>query len=292
MKKQLFFILGMLIISTFLNAQSVITIAQWSFPADDTLSLLPDTCIAANATKLLFAQDTVAWPATNLREIFFKNATTTYCAGACGWNNGSNAKLWSIKIKTNGATNITVSSKQSSGNSYPGPKYWKIQAQLSNQNWVDVAPNVTVSTDWTTGEVTDLPLGSTFDGQTGSIYVRWIMVSDSSTAGTIVDSSGVSKIDDIIIKGTTSNVGVEEVLFDSRLNVYPNPLNSEILNIESTKGIIKLNVYNIQGKLIESYSNIGYSNKVNLSNLKKGVYFLKAEYLDKSTGSIEKLIIE
>jgi hypothetical protein len=291
MKKQLFFLFGLLMISTFINAQ--IIISQWTFPVGDTTSNVPDSCITPNVGYSIYAQDTAKWSNTVVREHFFTSGASTSAAGVCGWNNGANKKVWSVKFKTNNATNLAVSSKQSSGFTYPGPKYWKIQAQISGQPWVDITGgNITVNSNWTTGTVTNLPLGSAFDNKTSSLYIRWVMVSDSSTAGTLVDSTGVSKIDDIIIKGNTSTFGVEEVLFDSRFNVYPNPLNSEILNIESTKGIINLNVYNIEGKLVESYKNIGYSNKVNFSNLKKGVYFLKPEYFDKSFGNIEKLIIE
>jgi len=291
MKKQLFFLLMLALLSGSMYAQSTIILAKWTFPADDSLSVLPDTCISQNATKYISAEDTTAYPATITRDIFFTNGVTSFAATAVGWNNGTMAKLWSIKFKSNSASNLTISSSQRSGGNYPGPKNWKIQARISGQPWVDVpGGNITLTTS-TWVSVANLPLGSTFDNQTSSMFVRWIVISDTSTAGTIVDSSGISKIDDVVIKGT-SITGVQEIFYNSVFNYYPNPTNANILNIESSKGIKVLDIYNFQGQLVHSFNEIGYYKTISIDMLKPGVYFLRPQYNDNSASTPSKLIVE
>lgn len=276
----------------FSYSQTTVILAQWSFPLADSTSLLPDSSVSSNATKYISAEDTVAYPNTNMREVTFTNGITTYAGTADGWHNGNGAKLWSIKIKTNSLKNITVSSKQRSGNTNPGPKYWKIQARISGQPWVDLpGGNVVCGNDWTTGVVNDIPLGTDFDSVSASIFVRWIMTSDSSITGTIVDSLGISKIDDVIIKGVQSTTGIEETLFNSAFSFYPNP-SMGMLTIESTKGIRALNVYNNQGQIVRRVDHILHLQTIDMNGLTKGLYFLQPEYNDNSIGTPQKLMME
>ncbi|MNT26253.1 hypothetical protein D3C72_1618140 [compost metagenome] len=60
----------------------------------------------------------------------------------------------------------------------------------------------------------------------------------------------------------------------NKVSIYPNPV-KDVLNFNGGKNISKVEVYNIAGqkvKLIENLSN----NKVELSNLTKGTYIIKA----------------
>lgn len=291
MKKQLLFLAVLIWASSSAFAQTTI-LAQWTFPSSTDTLFFPDSCASANATKYLSAEDTTAYPATVTRDITMTNGATTYAATASGWHNGKDAKLWSIKIKTNGCTNITVSSKQRSGGNTPGPKYWKIQARLSSTSFVDVTGgNVICANDWTTGVVTDLPIGSAYDNQTSSLYIRWIMTSDSSSAGTIVDSLGISKIDDVIIKGISAT-GIEEVLYNSAFNYYPNPNSDKNLFVTSTEIIKEINIYNVQGQKVETLKNIDLNQSLNLQKLNQGMYFVQPIFIDNSSIIPQKLIIE
>jgi hypothetical protein len=56
------------------------------------------------------------------------------------------------------------------------------------------------------------------------------------------------------------------------LSVYPNPT-KDFINIESTMSIDKIEIYNISGSKIVEKRN---SQRINLTNLERGVYFLKA----------------
>ena len=292
MKKRVLFLAALIWACSSAFAQETTIIAQWTFPSAVDSTLFPDSCISANETKYLSAEDTTAWPNTILRDVSMTQGATTNAATAAGWHNGKDAKLWSIKIKTGGLSNITVSSKQRSGGNTPGPKYWKIQARLSSTSFVDVpGGNVTCANNWTTGGVTDLPLQSTYDNQTGSMYIRWIMTSDSSSAGTIVDSLGISKIDDVIIKGTPAS-GIEEVIYNSNFNFYPNPNSGKSLLITSTGMIKEIKIYNIQGQLMETFADIDPTQVINLQDLQQGVYFIQPFFSDNTTMTPQKLIIE
>ncbi|PLX08872.1 MAG: hypothetical protein C0594_05940, partial [Marinilabiliales bacterium] len=205
MKKGLLFIFMAIIMANIVYAQRD-TIAGWTFPTGvDTVDIYTNMGIADNEGRYISAEDTTEWPNTVQRDVYCTNGVSSgdYAATAVGWDGGANAKLWSIKFKANGYESLQVSSKQRSGGSNAGPKYWKIQYRLSGEEWADVnAGEINVANDWTTGVISELDLPADLDNPgTTSIYIRWIMVSDSSISQTLVDVNGTSKIDDIIITG-------------------------------------------------------------------------------------------
>lgn len=291
MKKNLLITTAFCLFGIVLFAQTPITIAQWTFPTGvDTIDKLPDVSISQNAKMAIFAQDTTAWPKTILRTLTYTNGATNLAATATKWQNGKDAKLWSIKLKTNKASNLTLSSKQRSGGATPGPKYWKIQAQISGQSWVDLA-DVTCGNDWTTGAVTDLPLPASFNNLSSSIYIRWIVVSDSSVGGTIVDSLGVSKIDDIIVKGTTST-DIDDDQSVNEVTFYPNPNNAGILYFDNNNAKINsIKLFNTQGQLLMDVVNTT-SNSIDIQNLKSGLYFIRTELEGDQKPLMQKLIVQ
>lgn len=290
MKTKLFLFTIEFFFSITIYSQNRVTIAEWTFPSSDTISLRPDSCLSQNSVSYFSAEDTAESQGPTLRNINFTNGSTSFAATATGWDNGDGAKLWSVAVKTNSMSNLTVSSKQRSGGNYPGPENWKIQAKVSGQNWVDIpGGSISLTTNsWVS--VNDLPLGSNFDNQTSSIHIRWIMVSDSSTAGTIVDALGISKIDDVVIMGTNTT-GIQEVLYNNALNFYPNPVNAGILNIESTKSIRLMNIYNFQGQCVQSISDVEKFSTISMKTLESGIYFIRVEYNDNSTNDSNKLVI-
>ena len=67
------------------------------------------------------------------------------------------------------------------------------------------------------------------------------------------------------------STGLLEIKTSFNLTIYPNPANNE-LNISATNKIAKVEVYNLTGQL-QSSSN---KNKVDVSDLSSGIYFVKA----------------
>lgn len=82
-----------------------------------------------------------------------------------------------------------------------------------------------------------------------------------------------------------NGVGISEN--DFTFEIFPNPT-SGIVNVRSSSEVELIEVYSLVGKKISTFSN---TNKINISNLSKGVYLLKVTMADKQTIS-KKLIQE
>ncbi|PLX13579.1 MAG: hypothetical protein C0594_01090, partial [Marinilabiliales bacterium] len=227
-----------------------------------------------------------------LRDVYFTNGASDYAATAVGWEDGKDAKLWSIKFKAEGYTDLKVSSKISSGGNSPGPRDWKMQIRYSGEDWIDIpGGTVTAANDWTTGVVEGLPFPAGFENPgSSSMYIRWIMTSDTSITNDLVLSDGISKIDDVVISGT-STAGVETVVYSSNLKVYPNPVD-EYLTLDSKKNIVSATIIDINGRIIKTEdfnSNLGH---FNLSDLQSGVYFVRVKLSDVNTPEVHKIIVK
>ncbi|MDB9895272.1 T9SS type A sorting domain-containing protein [Flavobacteriales bacterium] len=134
------------------------------------------------------------------------------------------------------------------------------------------ANNITGSTSpytwlWNTGELTQ---SISVDP---SVLSYWCVVSDAN--GCLSDTAYFS-----------ITTGVDEIL-DSRLLVYPNPVN-DILNIDFTfknNQSVELKIVNILGEVMYSekvtQTELSYSNKFDFSKFSKGLYFVKLK-LDKN----------
>jgi hypothetical protein len=267
------------------------TIALWSFPTGvDTVDIYPNEGLATNATRYLSAEDTTEWPNTIIRELTFTNGVTDFAATAEDWQDGANAKLWAIKFKAPGYKDLKVSSKQRSGGTNPGPRDWKIQARIGTIDWIELTGgNITVANDWTTGVANQLELPDDFDNPgTQSIYVRWIMTSNNSVNGTTVDSLGVSKIDDVIITGT-SVTGVEQVLYSNKLLVYPNPANDN-LNIATDNEIRFIGIYNIAGSFVKQIQANATYCSFDVSDLEKGTYLVRISYAGSNDVEVSRFV--
>ena len=156
------------------------TITGYTFPTGDTLTdIYPNLGLPGNSNYYVSAEDTTAHPNTIKRQITFTDGASDFAATATGWDNGANAKLWSIKFKAEGFKDLMVSSKQYSDDVNPGPRDFQVQARKSGEEWVNIGNAYTLANDWSTGEINELELPDEFDnpGST-SLYIRWIMSSD------------------------------------------------------------------------------------------------------------------
>jgi len=71
------------------------------------------------------------------------------------------------------------------------------------------------------------------------------------------------------------------------VKIYPNPVKNEI-NLTSKEPIVKLKLYDFQGKLILEKSN--NTDRIDVSSLNSGVYFIEAVTNNKK--SLQKVIIK
>ena len=210
------------------------------------------------------------------------------CAKAIDWTLNPDSANWMVKFKTTGYENLKLYSKQQGGGSSPGPRDFKVQYKLSGSNpWVDLT-TVTCANNWTSGVVNGIDLPVACNNQSSQISIRWMVTSQLDINGATLLSSGISKIDDIVVTGTLI-VGVNEIGSESPVSIYPNP-NSGSFCIENDEDINKITVYNILGKCIYTNENI-IGDKTMLSGFDKGIYIVQITSKDNIVSS-HKIIVD
>lgn len=104
---------------------------------------------------------------------------------------------------------------------------------------------------------------------------------DNSILSLNIDSNGVKWIGTFngLAKLETQALGVNENIFnDLKLKVYPNPIDNYInVNIDNELIDSKFSIYNIDGKEIKKGTLKNEVNRIDLTNLSKGVYILTIE---------------
>lgn len=79
----------------------------------------------------------------------------------------------------------------------------------------------------------------------------------------------------------TGYVGINKINQPKTISIYPNPTNG-LLTVSLTDNPIKIEVFNLDGKLILSQPSTSLKTLLNLEKVKKGSYLLKATFKDKS----------
>jgi len=265
MIKKLLLIAFVLPLFQFVQAQE--EIVKWTFPNN----LLSDT--VQNGTNALNSTRTIRVEGTSA--ITMKNGATNYAAQTTGWDNGMDTKNWNIKFKTTGYDHVTVSSKQQAGETNVGPKDFKLQYKIGSAGtWADVPGGiVTLANDWTTGVISNLDLPAECQNQSNSVYIRWIMASNTDYNGGTVTAAGVSKIDDIIVTGmlVTGLTNQNEVI---ELSTFPNPSASSF-SITMGKETSQIEIYNANGQSV--YKTMPENEVITIDKmLPAGLYFIKA----------------
>jgi len=280
----------MLIIAGALSAQETLT--GWTFPVNSGAdSLNANLGTTQNKTyDLRFQWVLTPTVDSTLNTVTFVDGATTFAAATAGWDNGANVKFWSIKFKASDYSQFKVSSKQKSDAANPGPRDFKLQWRLSSGAYADVAGGaITLGADWTTGVVANLPVPITGQG-TSSIYIRWIMSSNTDINGGTVAATGQSMIDDILVTGV-STLGQNEILYTSRLKVFPSP-NNGTFTVSSTEPIDFMSVVDVNGRTISTLENPLQKQSVTISDAKPGIYFLKVRFSDSDQDFSTRFIVE
>ena len=261
-----------------LNANAQDTIVQWTFP---TASGTADNGIPANLDRTIET-------AGGTSEIEFKNGATTKAAKATNWENGANEKKWKVEFETTNYTDLKLSSKVSAGGSNPGPRDFKVQYKVGDASWTDVENSgFQTANDWTTGVLSELVLPTECENQS-LIKIRWIMTTDTAVDGSIVNETGISKIDDIFITGILFN-GEDEIDVQSKINVFPNPA-TDFIQIQN-KSDIRIELFGLNGKRL---FNIQTKNNetLDVSNLVSGTYLLRIQNLETQTVTTKTILIQ
>lgn len=73
-------------------------------------------------------------------------------------------------------------------------------------------------------------------------------------------------------------LGISSVEFNKSVSVFPNPTNSNKINIQAGIAIDEIDLFNLNGQLIQQIKKPVFNNEnYSLDNLKQGFYFLKIE---------------
>ncbi|HRH37472.1 MAG TPA: PKD domain-containing protein, partial [Flavobacteriales bacterium] len=170
-------------------------LAEWNFPSVGA-DAVADAGIAANSTKTI---STVGGTGTVL---YTSGGATTNSASADTWTSGSGVKYWQVELETTGFSQVAVSSKQRSSGT--GPRDFALEYKIgAGGTWTAVGGGtVLVGNDvaMTIGSLSNVQLPVACSNQ-ASVFLRWIMTSNTSQNGGTVAGTGTSRIDDIVITG-------------------------------------------------------------------------------------------
>lgn len=248
------------------------TLAGWTFPTGTSADANPDFGLPANAAMSITAQG-----GTSAVD-FSKNGLTTYSAQTTSWDGGANIKYWQIEVSTIGYKNLKLNSVQTSGGNKPGPRDFKTQYKIGySGTWSDI-PNTTLVTanDWTSAVLSDLSIPTACENK-DSVFIRWIMTSDTSSAPpALVMANGVSKIDNIFITGNVAGAGIVELPGEKRINIYPNPCKGEFLiNFDNAGEPFRYEIISSDGRVKFSATTAESSIKIAVADLPPSFYIIR-----------------
>lgn len=261
-----------------MNAQEVV--AGWTFPGS---SAEADTGTAEN-----IGREIITIGGTS--DIEFKNGFETKAAQASSWEGGTGTKAWVITIGTIQYTNLKLSSRQQSGGTDPGPKFFKLKYSLDEgESWIDIPDgDITVENDWETSFVESLDLPVECEN-IANVMICWMMVSEvASGSGGNVQAEGKSKIDDIFIYGEKIS-GLNENIY-SNVTIGPNPT-TESISISSENVIEEIRLMDISGRVVKkNIPNASYS-IMNVEGLKSDLYFIIVKCKGQANLCTKKILI-
>lgn len=257
-------------ISSLCSAQD--TLAFWSFPTGTSADSFPDVALLMNSQMAVRAAS-VSQPIN-----FGTNGNPTFSAQATGWDNGNGLKYWSVRLLSTGYHTLSLSSEQRAGSTNAGPRDFKAQYRLSPSTvWVDIPDgNVVCNNAWTLGVLHQLPLPVDCNNSTDLLEIRWVMNSDTAINGQLVQSAGVSKIDNILITGFPVTPGLEENTAPV-LSCYPQPAKGNVVlhfAAPGENGIIR--ILALSGQVLKTIPvDRGQTRtETDLSDLTSGLYFI------------------
>lgn len=109
----------------------------------------------------------------------------------------------------------------------------------------------------------------------------------------LIDANGcILKTELTVPFDSTTQVGIENILAERHLTIYPNPVQSNLqIDWSGKNEIEQVEIYNISGKTIwQENTNISTSLKVNVSQWPAGVYFVKIKADNKSV--VKRFVIK
>jgi hypothetical protein len=172
-------------------SKSQTILVMWNFEDENQFA---DAGIATNAGREITTNTTGA-----INYYQGSSGAGSFSIHSTKWNNGQDQKYWQINLSTEGYKGLNLSSKQRSSDR--GPRDFKLQYSLDDQTWVDAGIEILVENNFSTGVLNNILLPSACNSQS-ILYIRWLVSSNVDVVETIIDPSGTSRIDDIIVTGS------------------------------------------------------------------------------------------
>ena len=269
-------VLLFLVISVF-SAYSEDTLVGWTIPDNSTLPL--SNIGNANNLGAMYLE------AAKINEISFgtinltRTGFTSKCGSVSGWDTSINKKSWKISVDATGYGAMKLYARVSSDSNFPGPRDFKIQYQngCCDPVWRDIPDAVFhAGKDWNTGFINGQQIPEACNGMSG-LHLRFLITSDTSTAGVLLKHDGISMIDDIYVTGTKLS-GIDENR-DQFIHIYPNP-SFGTLHINAENPLLEVSIIDIAGKSIYYNSDLRKSLEIDLSGQVKGIYFVNIKSKD------------
>lgn len=244
-------------------AQAQFVLVGWDFP-DDSADPVADTGISAN-------QDREISTFGETSAIEYKNGFEEKAAQATEWDLGAMTKGWEISFTTLGYYEIRFTSRQTSGGTNPGPRYWMIRYKVGDDGtWTDLEnSDYEIANDWTTGYIEDMDLPTECSNQE-IVYLQWVMTSNEATGGGTVEPTGTSKIDNILVMADAIN-NMDELLSDANITIGPVPASSH-LDITWDGRELHYTLTDLAGRCISAGL---LSGRIPLGNIPEGLYILR-----------------
>lgn len=182
-------------------------LAEWGF---DSESYLPSAAVTVNR------ESPVVLVGATLHG--FVGGYSGLAVNSRGWDGGGvGSAYWIVEISTAGFIELELSSRQYSSGT--GPRDFLIEYSFDSADWLALeGGGITVGSDWVTGMADRLKLPGVLENK-DRIFLRWVMVSDTSVNDGVTGSSGTSRIDDIVITGVSAGTGY--------VTVFPGDTNND-----------------------------------------------------------------
>ncbi len=97
----------------------------------------------------------------------------------------------------------------------------------------------------------------------------------NGTTRIIVKSAKTSFVDTITVEGKVWGVAVKEVKQNKEFSFYPNPAKDELFLKYFSKESFQVEIYNILGSKVKTFTLNGGQANVNIEELSNGIYFLR-----------------
>ncbi len=182
-----------------------------------------------------------------------------------------------IDLTSSLSANITFYAKWDIENNWD---YTQLEVSIDNGNsWIPQCGKFTNAGSSNNGQPTGEPL---YDGTQNDWVLEEISLSDYIGETILVrfefESDGFQSgdgfyFDDLKINVIDDSLGTQDNI-ETSFSIYPNPV-SNLLNIVTTETNFSVEIYNLQGQLVQENKNVSETKMVDFSGFTRGVYLMK-----------------